>query len=99
MTSKTRLPTIKCPHCGDRSIVRTSEQLTSTVRELRLVCTNDDCNASFLAQLSVIRMIRPSARPNPEVSIPLGRAIPANENTPPPANDDSPPAAFRTMNG
>lgn len=92
-----RLPGIRCPHCGHKTITRTSEQVTPMVRELRLVCANDECNASFVAQLSFIRELRRSAMPRPGVALPVGPAAiatPANENAPLPANDDVPPAAI-----
>lgn len=105
-TKRPRIPSICCPHCGERSIVRDSVQITPTIRELRLACDNDDCGHTFLCQLSVVRTIRPSARPNPAVNLPfsnpnlrLPRARPANDETPAPAptpaNDDAPtlPAA------
>lgn len=84
----TRLPGIHCPHCKNRSIVRDSVQVTDLVRELRLTCTHDDCGHTFVAQLSVIRTIRPAAQPDPSVRLPFGewRSGPAK-----PANDDSPP--------
>ncbi|MEG3182102.1 ogr/Delta-like zinc finger family protein [Sphingomonas sp. LT1P40] len=89
-----RLPGISCPHCGDRSIVRHSEQVTPIVRELRLVCDNVECGHTFVAQLTVIRTVRPSARPNPSVFLPSGDwSPPANDDAPPPANDEFPPAA------
>lgn len=93
---KPRLPGIHCPHCGERSIVRSSEQITPIVRELRLTCDNHECGHSFVAQLSVIRTVRPSAKPNPAIHLPVGEwKLPAaNENVPAPANDQHPPAAL-----
>jgi len=92
---KPRLPGIHCPHCGARSIVRDSVQVTPIVRELRLVCDDVDCGHTFVAQLSVIRTVRPSARPNPNIHLPVGNWAPppANDDAPAPANDERPPAA------
>ena len=94
-TKRPRIPSISCPHCGDRSIVRDSVQVTPTIRELRLACDNDECGHTFLCQLSVIRTIRPSARPNPAVTIPCANPTigllctpPATDDTRQPANDD-----------
>ncbi|MGU3314250.1 ogr/Delta-like zinc finger family protein [Sphingomonas sp. M6A6_1c] len=86
---RTRLPGIKCPHCKNKTIVRDSQELTPSVRELRIVCTDDDCGFSCVAQLSLIRQIRASAKPNPDIRLPFGHwpAKPANENHPDPAND------------
>lgn len=85
-----RVPAISCPHCASRSIVRSSEAVTDTVRELRMVCDNPDCGCQFVSQLSVIRIVRQSATPNPAVRIPFGRwpAQPANDDHPTPANDE-----------
>ena len=97
MTTKSRLPRITCPHCGQRTIVRSSEQITLTYREVRLSCDNEDCGHTMLASISIIRTIRPSARPNPNVTLPIGnqnlrvpRARPANDDTRVPANDEEP---------
>lgn len=89
-----RMPAIACPHCQSRSIVRNSCDVYDLVRELRMTCENIDCGHIFVAQLSVIRTLRPSSTPDPKVSIPFGEwrsrpATPANDDNPPlPANDD-----------
>lgn len=88
------MPAIACPHCQTRSIVRNSCDVYDLIRELRMTCENVDCGHVFVAQLSVIRTLRPSAQPNPKVQIPYGEwrgrpAIAANDDNPPlPANDD-----------
>lgn len=85
----TRLPAISCPHCDAKSIVRTSNDVTNMVREIRFECTNGDCGHSFVGQLSVIRTIRPSRTPRESVKLPF-----ANPNLVgpdgKPANDDEP---------
>ncbi|MDB5663424.1 MAG: hypothetical protein JWM38_2641 [Sphingomonas bacterium] len=95
--TRVRLPAITCPHCNTRSIVRTSEKVTATYRELRLRCENDECGWSGVAAISIIRTIVPSARPNPEVHLPFSKAgpvlpktKPANDDMPIPANDVEP---------
>lgn len=93
MTTKrtlTRLPAIACPHCEAKAIVRDSTEITPMVRELRLSCTNDDCGHTFVAQLSVIRTIRPSDMAREDVRLPFGAwsKRPANDDQPTPANDD-----------
>lgn len=68
--------------------------MTPTVRELRLVCDDLSCGHYFVAQLVVIRTVRASAKPNPNVHLPGGDwKVPANDTAPLPANDDKPPAA------
>ncbi|HEY0624651.1 ogr/Delta-like zinc finger family protein [Sphingomonas sp.] len=89
---KPRMPGIPCPHCSTRMIARSSEQLTPIVRELRLACDNIECGHTCVAQLNLIRTVRPSSRPNPTIHLPLGDWRPANDTEPLPANDDKPPA-------
>lgn len=91
----TRLPTISCPHCDAKSIVRTSHNVTPTLREIRLECTNGDCGHSFVGQLTVIRTIRPSRIPRDGVHLPFANPNlvgpdkkPANDDEPQHANDD-----------
>ncbi len=84
-TKRPRAPSIPCPHCGARAIVRSSEQITELYRELRLSCENFDCRHTYVASLSVIRTIHPSAMPNPRIQIPMSIFVP-------PANDDTLPA-------
>lgn len=83
---KPRIPTIACPHCDTRAKVRSSEQMTSLVRELRFTCDNDACGHTFLGTLEITRTITPSARPNPAVNLPMTPRRPKPE----PANDDGP---------
>lgn len=97
MTTKSRLPRITCPHCSSRTIVRSSEQVTPTYREVRLTCDDDDCGHTMVASISIIRTIRPSLKPNPEILLPfgnqnlrVGRTRPANDDTRLPANDEAP---------
>ncbi len=65
------------------------------VREIRLECTDGDCGHSFVAQLSVIRTIRPSRTPREGVKLPFANpnlvgpdSKPANDDEPDHANDD-----------
>jgi hypothetical protein len=90
-----RIPAIDCPHCQSRAIVRDSAEVFPMVRELRMACTNDDCRHTYVAQLSVIRTIRPSDCPNPAIRLPFGnpnlgpkKPRPANDDALQPANDD-----------
>ncbi|MFA6125055.1 MAG: ogr/Delta-like zinc finger family protein [Sphingomonas sp.] len=94
-----RAAAINCPHCGGRAIIRSSIMFSPLVREMRMACDDDDCAHTFLCQISVVRTIRQSLRPNPNVSLPLGNPNvgrgslrqperPANDDVPSPANDD-----------
>ncbi len=81
--------TIGCPHCASVLKVRSSRPVSSIVRQVTLVCLNDECCATFGADLTITHAIGPSARPNPAVhlkSVPPRRRPESN-----PANDDAPP--------
>jgi len=82
-------------------IVRNSEAQTPTSRELRLACSNDDCRYVANGQLVLISTRVPSACPNAAIDLPMGRKLPANDDTRTPANDDGPlpPAAATDMSG
>lgn len=93
---KVRLPSIKCPDCGSRMQARTSSDITATCREIQFRCNNDDCGGAYVAQLEIIRIVRPSDRPNPDIHLPLTNQNnrlaqlarrQANDNFPAPAND------------
>lgn len=90
-----RVPGIVCPHCKSRSIVRDSVQVDDLTRDLRYMCDNDDCGHTFVAMLAIIRTVRPSAKPNPSVILPIGewRSRPANDDQRIPVNDNETPAA------
>lgn len=68
---------IKCPHCGAESTVRSSKQMSDTVREAKVSCDNPECMHSWIAQLVAVRTIAPSMMPNPKVYIPLSDRSPA----------------------
>lgn len=94
-TTKNRPPAMQCPHCRSKADIRTSKGLTRTYREISYRCQNDACGCQFVASLETIRVIVPSATPNPEVRLPFsnrGRPVPpmkpANDDMPAPANDD-----------
>lgn len=62
---------VLCPHCGTESTVRTSKQMSETVREATVTCNNPECMHSWVAHLAAVRTIAPSISPNPKVFIPL----------------------------
>lgn len=61
---------VLCPHCQAAAIIRGSERVTLTIKNLRLKCSNEDCGFSWLAQISPVHAICPSQIENPEVHIP-----------------------------
>lgn len=91
-TTRPRMPSMPCPHCTHRLIVRNSEPETITSRELRLACTNDDCGAVFNGQIILVTTRVASERPNPAVHLPFAKPRPANDDHRAPANDDGPTA-------
>lgn len=62
---------IVCPHCGHTSTVRTSRQLSPTMRESTVTCDNPECMHSWIATLEAVRTIAPSIAPRQGVFIPL----------------------------
>lgn len=74
-----------CPHCQSTAKVRSSKALTPLYRELRLQCTDIDCGGTYVASVTIDRMIVPSQKPNPRVRLKIGQprpTTPANENAP-----------------
>ena len=59
-----------CPHCKHKTIIRTSRELTSTLREVTYMCSNALCGHTYIALLEIIRTLSPSAMPDPSISIP-----------------------------
>lgn len=68
-------PRMKCPHCRGRMVVRKSEQMTLTYRELQYVCQEPQCGFTCVAALEIVRTLSVSSIPNPEVRIPLSPHI------------------------
>jgi len=60
---------VPCPHCEADSFIRDSEQMTRTVREMKLICKNPHCGHTWLAYLTAERTLSPSAIPHPEVDL------------------------------
>lgn len=66
-------------------MVRSSEQITPLVKELRYQCSNLNCGHTFVASLSIERSIVPSAMPNSRIKLPVSPFSPHK-----PANDTGP---------
>lgn len=62
---------MNCPHCTCRAQIRTSTQVTSTMREVYFLCTNLVCGHSWVATIEAVRTIAPSGIPNPHVNLPV----------------------------
>lgn len=86
-----KIPPIRCPHCHTGTRVRSSEQVTPLIREVRYLCDNDDCGHLFVAQIAIVRTVRRSLSPRPGIDLPvLPHLRPANDDHRAPANDDAP---------
>ncbi|MCW2395152.1 MULTISPECIES: ogr/Delta-like zinc finger family protein [unclassified Sphingobium] len=57
---KRRLPIVRCPVCNERAMVRTSEEITPTLRQLYYLCSNFKCSMRWRAALQVEEIISPS---------------------------------------
>ena len=62
---------MNCPHCNSRAQIRTSHQLTPTMREVYFLCANLICGHSWVAHIEAVRTIAPSGVPNPRVNLPV----------------------------
>lgn len=58
-----------CPHCGSPCLTVKTWQGSETYREVTYMCTN--CEFIFVAAITPIRTLAPSAKPNPHVNIPI----------------------------
>ena len=61
---------LRCPDCAAPMYIRSSEQITETIKHLLVQCSNVDCTASFKWGMEPIHQINPSHIPNPAISIP-----------------------------
>lgn len=62
---------MNCPHCRHRAQVRTSVELSPTMRQVYFLCTNLACGHSWTAILEAQRTIAPSGIPNPNIDLPI----------------------------
>lgn len=65
---------ILCPHCGTKARIAKSIQLAPTYKEYTCQCTNPECGYVWVAGMTPVRALSPSARPDPEVD----RVIPVS---------------------
>jgi hypothetical protein len=77
---------IICPDCAGKLLIRTSEQVTPTVREMLLWCDNDACGARFVGQLSLMTRVQHVMPAAVAVILPVRPWHPSNDNRVP-AND------------
>lgn len=68
---------LTCPHCGEVATIRSSKELSTTVREASVQCNNIECAHTWITRIVADRTIAPSMTPNPRVYIPLSPRSPA----------------------
>lgn len=64
-----------CPHCRTVTIIRKTRQLTSVCREVTCHCSYEMCGCVFVAEITPVRILSPSAIPDATVFIPLSAHI------------------------
>lgn len=62
---------ITCPHCNERTVVRTSKRPLPTFYEVYAQCTNPHCSWSGKLHVEFATTFSPSQQPNPDISIPV----------------------------
>lgn len=62
---------IPCPHCCARTIARSSQKLSETMREITFCCTDVECGHNFVAQLEAVRTLSPSGKPKADIRLPI----------------------------
>lgn len=62
---------MNCPHCGQRARVRTSLEVSRTMREVYFGCNNIACGHTWVAMLEAVRTISRSALERPGVELPI----------------------------
>jgi hypothetical protein len=60
-----------CPHCEGPATIRSSQQLSTLVREAKGVCNNPDCGHTFKMIIEVVCSLSPPAIPNPNINLPM----------------------------
>ncbi len=64
-----------CPHCHAVAVIRTSEDLSPTMRGLYCRCTNPACGHGFVSYAEVICTLSPAAKPNLSVLLPVSATV------------------------
>jgi len=66
---------VMCPHCEAVTTIQKTRQLSNVCREITCHCTNEFCGCVFVASITPVRVLSPSAIPDPTVFIPLSKHI------------------------
>lgn len=62
---------MRCPHCSAKAHIRTSREVSSTMREITYQCLNDECGHVWVSAVTAMRTLTLPSSPNPKVRIPL----------------------------
>lgn len=65
----------RCPHCGTRSVIRTSEQITPTFTRFYVQCPDVECGHAWRVDAASNVTISPSAKPNPGVQMEISQHV------------------------
>jgi len=76
-----------CPNCSKPARIRSRTPITRTCDDLYFVCLDNECGATWKAQLVVVHMISPGLCPRADLNLP---AAPLRQRLPTPANDERP---------
>lgn len=68
-----------CPHCKQQAFIRTSEQMSPLLRELRYACRNHECGHTFVAYAEISYTLSPSAVPDPAINLPFSQHVKRRE--------------------
>jgi cell division protein ZapA len=71
---------INCPHCGQKAVITSRDEQSTTVANLYCSCTNTKaCSHSFVFTLSFSHSINPPVTTTLEMAASLIRSLGANE--------------------
>ncbi len=57
---------IYCPRCEAKAIIRTSKELSATMRQLYCTCNDPECGHTFVMDLTFSHTLSPSALDLPD---------------------------------
>lgn len=71
---------VDCPHCLEKAIITSSNQLSDTVKDLYCQCMNtSDCGASFVFTLAHKHDLNPPVRSTQQLAANLLAALPVDQ--------------------
>lgn len=65
----------RCPHCRSTATVRSSREVTLTLRELTYQCSNAECGHTYVVNMEFARTLSPSATPNLALKLPISTHV------------------------